>query len=88
MLENVVQVIESNTNLRTLPPNIPTIGEYLLQHEKISLVDAVRRVKEYALTYFIGNIPYHLQCVMIAGGPAQIRLSCQQAHQIPITYRP
>jgi hypothetical protein len=25
---------------------------------------------------------------MMAGGPAQIRLSCQQAHQIPITYRP
>jgi hypothetical protein len=60
MLENVVQVIESNTNLRTLPPNIPTIGEYLLQHEKISLVDAVRRVKEYALTYCMGNIPSHL----------------------------
>ena len=75
-----MDVIDSNTNHYTLPPNMPPIRGYIEDNGTKSLDGAIKRVQEYADRFFMGNIPPYLECVAMAGGPANIRSSCRHLH--------
>ena len=74
MVHSILNTIEQNTDLGTMPPQEPSLKRFILNHnESITLDHAKARLQEYARIFNGGHIPDHLDCVRRAGGAENIR---------------
>lgn len=74
MVQNIVQLIESNTDLNSMPKQSPSFAQFLYSDSNnVGFSEAKRKLELYANYYNRGVIPNYLACVERAGGAQNIR---------------
>lgn len=69
MVESIIDTIEKNTDMNTMPCQNPSFREFLYSEKKNpNLDDALEALRQYAARYNNGRIPEYLECVKVNGG--------------------